>query len=80
MLYIYLWLWYYIIKEKEGEQNDKEQGGKTSRNGAGFGFPVCNISGQGLHRASISKNYVRHITRTKKRQTAEKTATTKQKK
>lgn len=69
----------YCIIKKEEKQNDKEQGGRTSRNGAGFGFPVCNISGQGVQRASISKNRARHLTRANARQTAEQTATTKQK-
>ena len=58
----------YCIIEKEEKQNDKEQGGKTSRNGAGFGIPVCNISGQGLQRASISKNSARHLARANTRQ------------
>lgn len=70
----------YCIIKKEEEQNDKGQGGTTSRNGAGFGFPVCNISGQGLQRESISKNRARHLARANTRQTAEQTATTKQKK
>ena len=64
--------------KKTGNQNDKEQGDRTSRNGTGFGIPVCNISGQGLQCASISKNRARHLARANTRQTAEQTATTKQ--
>ena len=80
MLYICFWLWYHIVKEKEGKQKEKEQGGKTARKGAGYGYTICNISGQGLQRASIGKNCARHLTRANTRQTAEQTATTKQKK